>query len=328
MMLLAPDPPHRAAAGAAVAGPRARQPGRRHARAAALRARGAAGRRPGAGAPARPRPLRLGREPLPALPAGRGHGPRRRRRRQGPGLRALARAPRDVPRRRHEPQRPGPDRRHPGRRAPPLVGRRRVEDGGAPRARAAAARCSGYANRLLRRHGHALGPDPASTDIATVGGVIANNSGGMRCGTTWDSYSTVRSMTLVLASGTVIDTAAPDAEERFAAAEPELARGPARAARRAARRRRAGRARPAQVRDQEHDGLPAVRVPRRRHAARDLPPAGRRLGGDAGLRRRGGLRDAARARAHHGLLAALPLDRGGRRAGARSSSPRARAPSS
>ena len=70
-----------------------------------------------------------------------------------------------------------------------------------------------------------LGPDPASKDIATVGGVIANNSGGMRCGVTWDSYSTVESMTLVLASGTVIDTAAPDAEERFAAAEPELARG-------------------------------------------------------------------------------------------------------
>src|SRR5829696_3612687 len=83
----------------------------------------------------------------------------------------------------------------------------------------------GHANRVVAPYGRKLGPDPASTDIATVGGVIANNSGGMRCGTTWDSYSTVRSMTLVLASGAVIDTAAPDAEERFAAAEPELARG-------------------------------------------------------------------------------------------------------
>ena len=63
---------------------------------------------------------------------------------------------------------------------------------------------------MLRRHGYALGPDPASTDIATVGGVIANNSGGMRCG---DRPGTptrpCASMTLVLASGTVIDTAAP-----------------------------------------------------------------------------------------------------------------------
>ncbi|MGC1165869.1 MAG: FAD-linked oxidase C-terminal domain-containing protein, partial [Solirubrobacterales bacterium] len=73
--------------------------------------------------------------------------------------------------------------------------------------------------------GRKLGPDPASTDIACVGGVVANNSGGMRCGTTKDSYSTVRAMTLVLPSGTTIDTAAPDAEERFAAAEPELAAG-------------------------------------------------------------------------------------------------------
>src|SRR5439155_4529794 len=74
----------------------------------------------------------------------------------------------------------------------------------------------GHANRMLRRHRRRLGPDPASTDAATVGGVIANNSGGMRCGTWADSYSTVGAMTLVLPSGTVVDTAAADAEERFA----------------------------------------------------------------------------------------------------------------
>jgi D-lactate dehydrogenase len=83
----------------------------------------------------------------------------------------------------------------------------------------------GHANRVLAPHGRKLGPDPASTDIATVGGVVANNSGGMRCGTTKDSYSTVRSMTLVLPSGTTIDTAAPGAAEKFAVAEPELAAG-------------------------------------------------------------------------------------------------------
>jgi D-lactate dehydrogenase len=83
----------------------------------------------------------------------------------------------------------------------------------------------GHANRVLAPHGRKLGPDPASTDIACVGGVVANNSGGMRCGTTRDSYSTVRSMTLVLPSGTTIDTAASGAAEEFAAAEPELAAG-------------------------------------------------------------------------------------------------------
>ncbi len=83
----------------------------------------------------------------------------------------------------------------------------------------------GHANRVLAPHGRKLGPDPASTDIACVGGVVANNSGGMRCGTTKDSYSTVRALTLVLPSGTTIDTAAPGAAEKFAAAEPELAAG-------------------------------------------------------------------------------------------------------
>jgi len=83
----------------------------------------------------------------------------------------------------------------------------------------------GYVNTMLARYGRRLGPDPASSDTATVGGVVANNSGGMRCGIVADSYSTVRSMTFVLASGTVIDTAAPDAAERFAAAEPALAQG-------------------------------------------------------------------------------------------------------
>ncbi len=99
-----------------------------------------------------------------------------------------------------------------------------VEEDGA-RARVKPGTVLGHANRVLAPHGRKLGPDPASTDIACVGGVIANNSGGMRCGVSKDSYSTVRSMTLVLPSGTTIDTAAPGAAERFAEAEPELAAG-------------------------------------------------------------------------------------------------------
>ncbi len=83
----------------------------------------------------------------------------------------------------------------------------------------------GDVNKVLAPTGYKLGPDPASTDIATVGGVVANNSGGMRCGTKADSYSTVTAMEFVLASGTVVDSAAPDAEDKFAAAEPELAAG-------------------------------------------------------------------------------------------------------
>src|SRR5204863_2371730 len=99
-----------------------------------------------------------------------------------------------------------------------------VLDDGA-RARVKPGTVLGHANRVLAPHRRKLGPDPASTDIACVGGVIANNSGGMRCGVVADSYSTVRSLTFVLPSGTVIDTAAPDASQRFAEAEPELAEG-------------------------------------------------------------------------------------------------------
>jgi D-lactate dehydrogenase len=99
-----------------------------------------------------------------------------------------------------------------------------VEEDGA-RARVKPGTVLGHANRVLAPYGRKLGPDPASTDIACVGGVVANNSGGMRCGTIKDSYSTVRSLTLVLPSGTTIDTAAPGADEKFAGAEPELAAG-------------------------------------------------------------------------------------------------------
>jgi D-lactate dehydrogenase len=100
----------------------------------------------------------------------------------------------------------------------------RVEDGGS-RVRVQPGAVLGNVNRHLARHGRRMGPDPASTDIACIGGVVANNSGGMRCGVVADSYSTLRSLTFALPGGTVIDTAAPGAEEDFERGAPELARG-------------------------------------------------------------------------------------------------------
>ena len=100
----------------------------------------------------------------------------------------------------------------------------RVEDGG-ERVRVGPGTVLGRVNRALHKHDRRVGPDPASTDLATVGGVIANNAGGMRCGVRHDSYSTLRSVEFVTASGTRIDTSAPDAAERFALEEPELAEG-------------------------------------------------------------------------------------------------------
>ncbi len=77
-------------------------------------------------------------------------------------------------------------------------------------------------NARLARHGRALGPDPASEAAATVGGVIANNSSGMAAGITANAARTLESMTMVLASGTVVDTADPGAEALLADREPEL----------------------------------------------------------------------------------------------------------
>src|SRR6476620_3817097 len=99
-----------------------------------------------------------------------------------------------------------------------------VLDGGA-RVRCRPGVVLGRVNRALAKHQRRIGPDPASTDIATVGGVVANNSGGMRCGVKHDAFQTLRSMTFVLPSGTTIDTAAPDAAERVAREEPEMAAG-------------------------------------------------------------------------------------------------------
>lgn len=77
-------------------------------------------------------------------------------------------------------------------------------------------------NSVLARYGRKLGPDPASSVACTLGGVLADNSSGMSCGTVANSYRTLDSMIFVLASGTVIDTADPQCEDKLAHDEPEL----------------------------------------------------------------------------------------------------------
>ena len=77
-------------------------------------------------------------------------------------------------------------------------------------------------NARLAKYGFKLGPDPASEIACTIGGMIANNSSGMTCGVTANTYQTMDQMTIVLPSGTVVDTGAPDADARLLAAEPAL----------------------------------------------------------------------------------------------------------
>jgi D-lactate dehydrogenase len=80
-------------------------------------------------------------------------------------------------------------------------------------------------NAHLAPYGRKFGPDPASEAACTIGGVVANNSSGMACGTVENSYRTLESVVAVLPSGTVIDTGAPDADQRLRALEPELHAG-------------------------------------------------------------------------------------------------------
>ncbi|MFJ7959104.1 FAD-binding and (Fe-S)-binding domain-containing protein [Streptomyces sp. NPDC096319] len=96
-----------------------------------------------------------------------------------------------------------------------------VLDGGA-RARIRPGTTVVRANAALAPYGRVLGPDPASAVACTIGGVVANNASGMTAGTTRNSYRTVASLTVVLPSGTVVDTAAPDADAELARAEPRL----------------------------------------------------------------------------------------------------------
>jgi D-lactate dehydrogenase len=78
------------------------------------------------------------------------------------------------------------------------------------------------ANLALQPYGYWLGPDPASSGVATVGGVIANNASGMCCGTVENSYKTLESIWFLLPSGTRINSADPEAEKQFNLDEPEL----------------------------------------------------------------------------------------------------------
>lgn len=87
-------------------------------------------------------------------------------------------------------------------------------------------------NARLAPYGRKFGPDPASESACTIGGVVANNSSGMACGTVNNSYQTLESLTVVLPSGTVVDTGAPDADQRLGSLEPELHEGLLRLSRR------------------------------------------------------------------------------------------------
>lgn len=71
------------------------------------------------------------------------------------------------------------------------------------------------ANQLLAPFGRKIGPDPASINSCMIGGIAANNASGMCCGTAQNSYRTLRDLRVILADGTLLDTADPASREAF-----------------------------------------------------------------------------------------------------------------
>ena len=71
------------------------------------------------------------------------------------------------------------------------------------------------ANAVLAPLGRKIGPDPASINAAKIGGIVANNSSGMCCGTAQNSYKTLAGLRLVLADGTLLDTEDPASVAAF-----------------------------------------------------------------------------------------------------------------
>lgn len=71
------------------------------------------------------------------------------------------------------------------------------------------------ANGLLARYSKKIGPDPASINAAMIGGIAANNASGMCCGISQNSYKTLKSMKLIFADGTKLDTADENSKNEF-----------------------------------------------------------------------------------------------------------------
>src|SRR5690606_32369567 len=70
--------------------------------------------------------------------------------------------------------------------------------------------------------GRKIGPDPASINAAKIGGIVANNSSGMCCGTAQNSYKTIAGLRMVLADGSVLDSEDAASVAAFRARHGEL----------------------------------------------------------------------------------------------------------
>jgi len=71
------------------------------------------------------------------------------------------------------------------------------------------------ANAYLAPYGKKIGPDPASIAAAMIAGIAGNNASGMCCGVADNSYKTMKSMKIIFADGTRLDTGNEQSREAF-----------------------------------------------------------------------------------------------------------------
>ena len=77
-------------------------------------------------------------------------------------------------------------------------------------------------NQQLAKYDKKIGPDPASIDHASIGGIVVNNAAGMASGIRWNSYNTITGLRIVLHDGTILDTRDKDSRAAFAESHKEM----------------------------------------------------------------------------------------------------------
>lgn len=77
-------------------------------------------------------------------------------------------------------------------------------------------------NIFLKKHKRKIGPDPSSIDAAMIGGILSNNSSGMCCGVSLNSYHTTRHIRFILPNGKTFSTEVKDDYDRFEKECPEI----------------------------------------------------------------------------------------------------------
>jgi D-lactate dehydrogenase len=98
-----------------------------------------------------------------------------------------------------------------------------IEDGA--KVRVGPGAIGAHVNHQLKKFSAKIGPDPASISAAMMGGILSNNSSGMCCGVTNNSYHTLDTIRFILPNGNKYDTSIREDYSRFPEADGKIADG-------------------------------------------------------------------------------------------------------